>query len=127
MKNLILCCLFIFLAGFPVSTVNASGLETMAFIENDESYFLFESEQPIMGEIVDESSQISINGDTMTVTLTYEEKGEVTPPASIDVTRVVNGVTYQGTAYLKTYRYFDGVTTATYKGTLYRVETTSTS
>ncbi len=121
MKKLLLFCLVVLLAGFPVSTVSAA--ETIQIMGGDTDLIIESDAYVPSFEHANEKFTVSPDGNSMEYTITLKEEGEKLPVASFVVTRTTNGVTYKGTVYLTTYRYLNGWTTATYEGILYLVET----
>ncbi len=123
MKKLLLFCLVVLLMGVPMSTVSAT---TINVIPDEMNNIVINCDGQIINlDTVNEVYTISADGNSIEYSITMSQEGEITPPASIPVTRIVNGVTFTGTLYLSTYRYLDGKTTSTYEGVLYRVDTTT--
>lgn len=128
MKKLLICCLAICLAMVPVSTAKAAS-NTTTMVISDSFSFSMEIDKDLSERIInsEDSFTISPDGNSMTTTITMNYEGEVVPARSIEVTKTYGTSVYRGTVYLKTFRYLDGVTSATYEGTLYLVSDTSTS
>lgn len=129
MKKLLICCLAILLAGVPVCSVSAAAPETTVIITGDDVSFFFEVDKNLENIILnsDDTFSVSPDGNSMTTTITMEYQGEVVPARSFNVTKTYGESVYQGTVYLDSYWYHDGVTTAVYEGTLYLQSSTSTS
>lgn len=127
MKKLLICCLAIYLAMVPVSTAKAAVSDTTSTVTDND--LLIIDSNGIMSEstVAYESYSLSPDASSMYTTITMDYQGEVTPAKSVNVTRIIDGNTYSGTVYLTTFRYLDGITTATYAGTLYLQSSASTS
>ena len=74
---------------------------------------------------LDSSSSLEPLADASHITVTKEFTftGTVVPGDSIDWRETIDGTAYIGTLYLYSYYHFDNATTAIYKGTLYREDT----
>ena len=83
------------------------------------------TEEGVYYSVYEESSffkdLLTANANSKEVTVTVKYEAIVTPPQSIDHTRIIYGKVYSGTIMLYSYKNVDGKTTAVYKGTIYKV------